>query len=135
MPAGRRCSEYLRWIHPNENHNFRENFEKQLFSQIYIMAHLYYPKFLEESEYRIHFDQKLTQHLLYSFFWALVFEKFVKTSRKFFSNTFIVLSLEFELLFTLFPFPFIFSVNQQTNLQQQSFRVVCCCTNHRSTTD
>ena len=24
------------------------------------MIHLYHPKFIEESEYRIHFDQKLT---------------------------------------------------------------------------
>ena len=32
------------------------------------MIHLYYPKFIEESEYRIHSDQKVTQRLLYSFF-------------------------------------------------------------------
>ena len=32
------------------------------------MIHLSYPKSIEESEYRIHFDQKLTQRLLYSFF-------------------------------------------------------------------
>ena len=32
------------------------------------MIHLYYPKLIEESEYRIHFDQKLTQDLLYAFF-------------------------------------------------------------------
>ena len=50
---------------------------------------------------------------LYSFFWALVFEKFVKTSWKFLSNASIVLSLEFELLFTLFLFTFTFSVHHR----------------------
>ena len=77
------------------------------------MIHLCYPKFIEESEYGIHFDQKLTQHLLYSFFGALVYDKCVKTSWKFFSNTFIVFSLEFELLLTLFPFTFTFFVHHR----------------------
>ena len=45
-------------IHHNENHIFRENFKKW-----------FYTKFIEESKYRIHFDQKLTQRLLYSVFW------------------------------------------------------------------
>ena len=31
------------------------------------MIHLYYSKFIKESECSIHFDQKLTQGLLYSF--------------------------------------------------------------------
>ena len=34
---------------------------------MYMMIHLYYPKFIKESEYRIPFDQKLTQRMLYSF--------------------------------------------------------------------
>ena len=42
------------------------------------MIHPYYPKFIEEFEYCIHFDQKLTQRLLYLFFSDLVFEKLVK---------------------------------------------------------
>ena len=79
----------------------------------YIMIHLYYPKFIEEPEYRIHFDQKLTQRFLYSFFWDLAFEKYVKNSWKFLRNTFIILSLEFELFFTLFPFTFTFSVRRR----------------------
>ena len=42
------------------------------------MIYSYYPKFIEEFKYRIHFDQKLTQRLLYFFFRDLVFEKLVK---------------------------------------------------------
>ena len=56
---------YLRWNHRNESHNFSKNFkQKKSFSQTCIMIHLHYPKFIGESKYRIHFDQKLTQHLL-----------------------------------------------------------------------
>ena len=69
---------------------FQRKFQKVTFSQIYLI-HLYYPKFIEDSEYLIHCDQKWTQHLLCSFFWDLVFEKFLKNSWKFFSNIFIVL--------------------------------------------
>ena len=32
---------------------------------MYMMIHLYYPKLVKESEYYIHFDQELTQRLLY----------------------------------------------------------------------
>ena len=38
-----------------------------------MMTHPCYPKVIEESEYRIHFDQKLTQRLLHSLFLDLVF--------------------------------------------------------------
>ena len=41
---------------------------------------------MKESEYLIHFDQKLTPHLLYLFFRDLVFEKCEKNSWKFSSN-------------------------------------------------
>ena len=46
---------FLRWIHPNENHHFREHFKKQLFSQVHIMTNLYYTTLIEESEYYILF--------------------------------------------------------------------------------
>ena len=108
------CNEtltILRWFRPSENYNFWENFKKNFFCQIDIMIHFFYTKFIEESEYRIQFDKKSTQHLLYSFFWDLVFEKFVKNSWRFFSNTFIILSLQFELFFALSPLTFIFSIH------------------------
>ena len=49
------------------------------------MIYLYCPKFTKESEFRIRF---WTQYLLCSFFWDLVFEKFVKNSWNFLSKTF-----------------------------------------------
>ena len=38
--------------------------KNNFFFQVYIMIFLYYSKFIEESDYDIHFDKKLTQYLV-----------------------------------------------------------------------
>ena len=149
------CNEtltILRWFRPSENYNFWENFKKYFFCQIDIMIHFFYTKFIEESEYRIQFDKNSTQHLPYSFFWDLVFEKFVKNSWKFFSNTFIILSLQFELFLlflrshSFFPSTIVRGLCFPVNMHDMNVKIVqnktklvnerdCCCTNHLSTTD
>ena len=57
--------------------------KNNFFFQVYIMIFLYYSKFIEESDYAIHFDKKLTQYLVCLFLWDLVFQKFTKNSWKF----------------------------------------------------
>ena len=55
------------------------------------MRHIDYPKFFEESEYRIHFDQKFS--VWYVHFSETCYLK--NLLMKIFSNTFIILTLEF----------------------------------------
>ena len=63
----------------------------------------------------IYYDISLLSKF-YRRIWDLALEKFVKKSWKFFSNPFIVLSLEFELFFALFPLTFTFSAHRLCGL-------------------
>ena len=71
---------------------------------------------MKESEYLIHFDQKLTQRLLYLFIWDLVFEKFENNSRKFFSNIFLIVYPEFELYCTVHSHCFHVKMHQMNGI-------------------
>ena len=90
----------LRWIHLNENHNFKENFEKKLFSKIYIRMHPHCPKL---QNLNIGFTLiKNWLSICCMFFWNLLLEKPEKNLWKFFSNTARNLSLELELFLYVF---------------------------------